>query len=101
MKPRRFINDDNKFLRSGMYQLTCEDCSKKYAGQTGRNIKIMYVEHLLVFRNGYANSSFAQHILDHDHAFGKMEDTVGIMCFNKKHVHLNTLENFHIYEKKN
>ena len=76
-----------------------KDCGKKYTGQIGRNFKIGYSEHLPAFRNGSINSSFAQHLLEHGHAFGKVEDIMEILCFNKTSVRLNTPEKCRIHNE--
>jgi len=34
----------DKFSRSGVYQLTCQDCGKKYNGQTGSTFRNRYNE---------------------------------------------------------
>jgi len=31
-----FTNNEDKYLASCVYQLTCLDCFKRYVGQTGR-----------------------------------------------------------------
>ena len=36
----------DKFNKSGIYQLTCIDCNKKYIGQTGRPYHVRYHKHL-------------------------------------------------------
>jgi hypothetical protein len=38
-------NPDNKCDRSGVYQLTCTECKKKYTGKTGRPFHVRYKEH--------------------------------------------------------
>lgn len=37
--------DESKYNRSGIYQLPCPDCEKKYTGQTGRSFRERYKEH--------------------------------------------------------
>jgi hypothetical protein len=36
----------NKYDKSGIYQLKCPTCDKKYIGQTGRPFKIRFQEHI-------------------------------------------------------
>jgi hypothetical protein len=42
-----------KYEISGVYQLRCPDCNLVYIGQTGRQFKIRYHEHLLAFNYYY------------------------------------------------
>jgi hypothetical protein len=39
-------NKLDKYKQSGVYQLKCLDCNKYYIGQTGRNFKQRYKEHI-------------------------------------------------------
>jgi hypothetical protein len=41
---------------------------------------------------------YAQHILDTQHAYGTIEDTLDILHIEKKGPLMNTLERFHIYK---
>jgi len=40
LNPRTPKNDENKFHCSGIYQLTCTDCRKKYTRKTGSNFEL-------------------------------------------------------------
>jgi hypothetical protein len=68
--------DENKFQGGGTCQLTCRVCGKKYME--------LYKEHLHPFRSNNTNSKFALHLLENDHAFGKMDDILEIMYFTEK-----------------
>jgi len=35
----------NKFNKCGVYQLTCQDCNRKYIGQTSKPLDIRFQEH--------------------------------------------------------
>ena len=37
--------NQHKFQKSGVYQLICKDCNKKYTGQTGRSFHTRFKEH--------------------------------------------------------
>jgi len=39
LKLKSSMNDENKFQGSGIYRLTCGDCSEKYGGQIGSNFE--------------------------------------------------------------
>jgi hypothetical protein len=41
-------------------------------------------------------TGYSHHILNTGHAFGKLEDTLEILNLQRKGLHLNTLEKFHI-----
>ena len=86
----------NKFSKSGVYQLTCQDCNKKYIGQTGRPFYARFQEHFRDFKYGNVKSKFA-HLLDNRHSIGPMENTMEVLHINKKGNMMNTQEKFHIY----
>jgi hypothetical protein len=54
----------NKYDKSGIYQLTCPTCDKKYIGQTDTPFKTRFQEHLRDFKHNNRISKFAQHPLD-------------------------------------
>jgi hypothetical protein len=55
---------DNIYNKSGIFQLNCGGCPKKYIGQTGRNFQTRYREHIHAIRSNNSNSKYAQHILE-------------------------------------
>jgi hypothetical protein len=65
-----------KYDNSGIYQITCPTCNKKYIGQTGRSYKIRFHEHFRDFKYRNNKSSFAQHLLENGHSIGPMEDII-------------------------
>ena len=48
---RKKDDDSNKYKRSGVYQLSCQTCNKKYIGQTGSSSQKTLPEHLNDFKN--------------------------------------------------
>ena len=40
---------------------------------------------------------YAQHLIEHDHPIGTIQNTMQILRHQNKGTHLNTLERFHIY----
>jgi hypothetical protein len=62
----------NKHEADGVYHLTCQDCGKKYAGQTGV-FPVWYKEHLHIFKTKSNASKFAHGALDNSHSFGKLK----------------------------
>jgi hypothetical protein len=58
----------------GRSQLTCNTCQHVYVGQTGRNSKQRYQEHIRYIRNNDPQSAFAQHILNNQHEYGTIKE---------------------------
>ena len=91
----------DKYEKSGVYQLSCHTCDRKYIGQTGRPFHVRSREHQNDFRHMYKKSKFAQHLLDEGHKFGPAENIMDIIHFAKKGRMLDALERFCIYEVTN
>lgn len=92
-------NTQNKFQKSGVYQLICKDCNKKYTGETGRSFHMRFKEH---FRNySYKNdkSNFGKHLIATTHTFGPVDEVMDILYMTKKGKLMDTLERFYIYDK--
>ena len=87
----------NKYNKSGVYQLTCQDCSKKYIGQTSRLFHVKFQEHFRDFKYKNGKSNFAQHLTDKGHSISPMEDVMEILHVTKKGNMINTLKKFHTY----
>jgi hypothetical protein len=90
---------DNIYNKSGMYQLKCGGCPKKYVGQTGRNFQTRYKEHIQSVRSNNSNSRYEQHLLESQHSYGPLEDTM-VLHLNKKGQLMIKWEQFHIYPTK-
>jgi hypothetical protein len=84
LSSKRVTEGGNKFCKSGVYQLTCPDCGKKYTGQTGRSFEKRCKEDLQSFGNNNKNPGFAQHLLGNGHSFGSIYVVVSILQFMKK-----------------
>jgi hypothetical protein len=82
---------------SGIYKLTCPICNKAYVGQTGRSILVRFNEHKRAFHTNSHTSRYAQHLLDHNHPFGTIQNTMQILQHYRKGPHINTLERFNIH----
>jgi len=87
----------NKYTLSGIHKHTCPVCNKAYVGQTGRNFTVKFNEHKHAFRTNSHTSKFAQQLIEHNHSFGTIHNTMQILTHHRKGPHLNTLERFHIY----
>jgi hypothetical protein len=56
--------DPDKYNHSSIYELQCNSCHLKYSyiGQTGRNFKTWYKEHIHAIHTNKTTSKYAQHI---------------------------------------
>jgi hypothetical protein len=89
--------DHDKYSQSGVYEIKCNSCPLKYVGQTGRNFRTRFKEHIHAIRTNNLTSRYAQHILETGHAYGKIEDTLDILNRENKGPLMNTWERFHIH----
>jgi hypothetical protein len=76
LQPRREIDP---FTEAGIYKIKCNTCNKAYRGQSGREIKTRFKEHISYIRTNKPTSAFAQHILDRNHDYGNITDNVQIL----------------------
>ena len=81
----------NKFHKSGIYQLKCQGCNKKYIGQTGRPFHVRFKEHFRDFKYGNRKSKFGQHFLDNRYSIAPMENIMVVLHIKKKGNMINTL----------
>jgi hypothetical protein len=89
----------NKYDKSGIYQLKCPTCDKKYIGQTSRPFKIRFQEHIRDFKYNNRKSKFAQHLLDRQHSIDSMENIMDIICITDKGKMMDTIEKYYIYRE--
>jgi len=87
----------NKYDKSGIYQLTCPDCKLYYTGQTGWKFRVRFQEHLRDFKNKN-KSKFAQQLVDNKHPIGPMEDIMEVVHVTNKGKLMDTTNCFHIYK---
>jgi hypothetical protein len=87
----------DKYNKSGMYQMKFNECQLRYIEQTGRNFRTRNKEHIKAIRSNRPNSKYSQHILDTQHTYGTIVDTIDILHFEKKGPLMKTSERFHIY----
>jgi len=71
----------------------------KYTGQTGRSFNTRFRKHLRDFKNGYGESSFAQHLVENRHAFGPMNDIMDTLFFTNKGRLMDAVESFYIFRE--
>jgi hypothetical protein len=68
----------------------------KYTGKTGSIFHTKCKEHLQAIRNKNSNSACSSHILNMQHTYETIKDTMDIIGTHKKE-NLITLEKYHIY----
>lgn len=55
-------------MKSGIYQISCNDCNELYIGQTSRNINKRFDEHQKhIAKNRPTKSAVAAHALENNH----------------------------------
>lgn len=90
------ISEENM---SGIYQISCNDCNKKYVGQTKRNIQKRFKEHVShVKHNRPEKSAVAQHSITTGHLFSSKNLKILKQVKNPKF--LNAWESYLINKTK-
>jgi hypothetical protein len=89
----------NQYERSGIYQLTCPNCHKRYIGQIGRSFQKRYQEHFQDFKYNKHKSKYATHLLENHHAMESIDKTMQILYTTNKGRLMDTIEKFHIYKE--
>jgi hypothetical protein len=90
------LND--KYSRSGIYQIKCLDCPLKYIGQTARTFNIRYKNHMQAIGDSNNNYRYSNQILNTGHTYGTINDTMDIIRKEKTGKHFNTLKKYHIHK---
>jgi hypothetical protein len=91
---------DNMTNTRSVYQLKYLSCEQVYIGQTGREFRTRYKEHIRDkrFNQTKSESKYAQHILECNHKYGKIEDAMEVIQTAQKGRHLDAQERFYIYK---
>lgn len=90
----------SKYENSGIYKIKCSDCEKYYIGQTGRSFSCRYKEHVQAFKSKNVTSmksNVAEHMINENHKFTKIETDMTILDYGSKGNKLDTKEEYHIY----
>jgi hypothetical protein len=85
----------NKYEKSGIYKITCQSCQKVYIGQTGRNLKTRFKEHIRSIRYKKDDSAYAQHILNRGHQYGPIEQVMEVAEQARKGGLMNIKESYY------
>ena len=59
-----------------VYRINCNDCDRKYIGETGRNLKTRLSEHQRDIRKGKEQSQVFQHVRNYDHNFNFLKPEI-------------------------
>jgi len=79
---------------SGIYEIKCNTCNKKYVGQSGRNITTRYKEHIRYIRTNSNTLAYATQILNIRHEYGGVEDTLKLIHPCRKGQRMNSRETY-------
>ena len=76
--------------------LTCKTCNLSYVGQTSRNLRTRFQEHIRYIKTNNPQSAYAQHILHNQHECGTIVETMTLLKPTKTESMLLPFEQFHI-----
>ena len=80
-----------------LYQLKFHTCNHSYVGQTSRNLKTRYNEHIRYIKNNNPKLAYAQHILNNRHEYGTMDNLMPLLKpIHNQHL-LTTYEQHYIH----
>jgi len=99
MNNKQLTNNTDKYTHSGVYMLSCPDCSKAYVGQAGRKFLTRFNEHKAAFRTNNQNSNYANYLTEHTYSLGPIQETMQILQRQNKGAHLNTIERYYLYRE--
>ncbi|GFG36121.1 hypothetical protein Cfor_03762, partial [Coptotermes formosanus] len=91
----------NIYTNSGVYSIKCSTCNRFYIGQTGQHIYTKFKEHIRYIRTNNPKSAFAVHILENNHQYDTMEESLRLITPCNKGNRLNLLENLYIQQFHN
>ncbi|XP_049828734.1 uncharacterized protein LOC126267492 [Schistocerca gregaria] len=95
LRPDRKTAD--KFSNAGIYQLTCNSCQAQYIGQTSRNFRTRYTEHMRALKSDSTHSTFADHLMNKNHNPTNIENDLHILKnSNSLYQQLTIEENYYI-----
>jgi hypothetical protein len=77
--------------------LQCPKRPAVYVGQTSIPFVTRLKEHQNAFRTNSGHSKYADHLLEENHTFGPIQNTMIIVPKIQKGMHLDTVEKFYIY----
>jgi len=91
----------NDTLKTGIYKIECTDCNKCYVGQTKKQLKKRYSEHLNAYKKpNIYKSNLATHAINNGHEFPNINNMTLLKNISYKGNIMNIWENLHIYKHK-
>ena len=84
------------YKHSGIYALTCKTCKHTYVGQTSKDLKQRYQEHMRYIKNNNPQSAFALHILNNRHKYSTIDEIMTLLKTVKHKPSLTPYEQFFI-----
>jgi hypothetical protein len=78
MKPNTADNTPY-YNKSRIYKLTGNTCKLAYVGQSSRNLKLRFQEHIRYIQHNNPQSAYAQHIIQNRHEYGPIEHLMTIL----------------------
>jgi len=91
--------------QSGVYEISCSDCDKKYIGQTRRALHTRVKEHIRSIKNRDIQKAIPAHMFDpdntHAHKLTSLEENVKLLKPINNSRKLDAYESFYIYKTKN
>jgi len=82
--------------KSGVYCLTCKTSNLSYVGQTSRNLKTHFQEHIMYVKTNSPQSAYAQHFLHNQHEYGTLAESMAVIKPLQQESMLLPFEQFHI-----
>jgi hypothetical protein len=94
------IEDCNRFDKSGVNKISCNDCDNFYDGQTVNFVK-RYKNHVYAWKNNKPESSnIAKHLLENGHTLSNIENNLNVLKICKKDNIMNAWEELFIFKEK-
>jgi hypothetical protein len=84
----------------GIYGIKYNTCNQWYIGQTGRNLNARHKEHIRFIRQNQTISAYAMHILNNNHEYGPITETMRLLKHCKKSTTMNCWEDLFIQQYK-
>jgi hypothetical protein len=87
-----------KYETCGVYNMKCLTCELVNVGQTGRDFKTRYKEHINDIRQNVEKSRYAVHMLKENHEYGPIEEVMNVIKMENEGKQLDVYERFYIYK---
>ena len=89
-----------QYESDGIYGIKCCTCNQWYIGQTGRSLSTRHKEHIRYIRQNQTTSAYAMHILNNNHEYGPITETMRLLKHCKKSTTMNCWEDLFIQKYK-